>query len=72
MFTHANISRFLFACPSLKQELRVVGFEAEQGLSTPYWCELELVCERSDLSGADDGEGLNRRGGVHAGYSRRS
>ena len=49
MFSHANISRFLFSCPSLQETLRVVGFVAEQGLSSLYWCELELACDKSDL-----------------------
>ena len=49
MFSHANISRFLFSCPSLQEALRVVGFAAEQGLSSLYWCELELACDRSAL-----------------------
>lgn len=49
----ANVTRFLFEVPGLSAEwrtaLRVVGFEAEQALSTPYRCELELACENPAL-----------------------
>lgn len=49
MLASANTARFLFDCPAVRQDWRVVGFAAEQGLSSPGWCELELVCPRHDL-----------------------
>lgn len=49
MLASANTSRFLFDCPAAQQELRVVGFQAEQGVSVAGWCELELACRQSDL-----------------------
>ncbi|MEZ5511991.1 MAG: type VI secretion system tip protein VgrG [Gammaproteobacteria bacterium] len=45
----ANITRFLFEMPGIQDVLRVVGFDAEQALSSLYRCELELASENPAL-----------------------
>ncbi len=49
MTVPANVTRFLFTIPSLSEELRVVGFRGEHALSSPFWCELEIASENSEL-----------------------
>lgn len=49
MTVPANVTRFLFQIPSLKEELRVVGFAVELAVSATYACEIELACENRNL-----------------------
>jgi len=45
----ANHSRFALQIPALREELRVLSFQYQGSLSSPFLCELEVACLRRDL-----------------------
>jgi type VI secretion system secreted protein VgrG len=45
----ANQDRFALQIPAVTEEVRVVGFSFQHRISTPFVCELEVVCQRRDL-----------------------
>ncbi|MEE2729947.1 MAG: type VI secretion system tip protein TssI/VgrG [Pseudomonadota bacterium] len=49
MSSPANHSRFALQIPALDDEVRVVSFQYQGALSTPFECWLDVACERRDL-----------------------